>query len=270
MDLSKSILSGQYNNVMVGVDNLNEIRGTGQYSTSYPLSSNWNPGVFQPDMSTYVQQLGLFDQKEREKIEIRDQVNISDLMPVSHRKNDQFVYTQTLNNTLRGDPYQEFGLKATNTTPTTLNMLYFNKVNVKYISKRIIDEVYNITGIRIKPQSENSILVIMNNKFQYGLAGGLPVSPVHLALPRGEKNIPLEERLTRLNQAVIQECVKEVLSGMNMYAEYYKQASSLPMPLEHPTLMTMKGRNVLSENIGFTKGNSDSISSFNLRNNVVN
>lgn len=268
MDLSKSILSAQYNNVATSIGSLSEIRGSGNYTTSYPLTSNYPLTSFKPETSTYVRNVG--DVVKTPGVEIKDQVNLSSLMPVASRKNDQFVYSPSLNNTLKGDPYQSFGLAANHTTPTTLNMLFFHKTNVKYIQKRILNEVYNITGIRIKPQSENSILIIMNNKYEYALAGWLPASPAHMALPRGDKNCSLEQRLTKINQAVIQECVKQILSGMNMYAEYYKHASSLPMPLERPTYVSMKGRNVLSENIGLTSGNSDSIASFNMRDNVVN
>jgi len=55
MDLSKSILSAQYNNVATSPMNLADIRGTGKFKTSYPLSSNWPQANFQPNTSTYVQ-----------------------------------------------------------------------------------------------------------------------------------------------------------------------------------------------------------------------
>lgn len=269
MDLSKSILSAQYNNTSTSIGQLGQLRGSGQYNNSYPLTSNYPMAHYTPETSTYVQATGQ-NSVMTPPVQINDQVNLSNQMPVGQRKNDQFNYPATLNNTLRGDPYQSFGLAANHTDPTALNMLFFNGTNVKYIQKRILDEVQNITGIRVKPQSENSILIIMNNAYGYSLYGWLPTATPHLALPRGPKNCSLEMRLTKLNQAVIQECVKQVLSGMSMYADYYKHASSMPMPLELPVLVTQKGRNVLSENIGLTSGHSDSIASYNMRNTIVN
>ena len=239
MDTSPSILSAQYNNTAISPGELGKIRGAGLYSTDYPLSSNWPQANFQPSTSTYV--------KNTNKVipVTTENWNLSSQMPVGKRVNDKFIYPKSLEHTLRGDPYTQFGLQANHSTPTALNTLFFNKINVKYLQNRILDEVEKITKIRIKPQSENSILVIMNNKYQYSLYGSLPSSPPHLALPRGDKPCSLYKRLFKLNQAVIQECVKEILSGMNMYIDYYKHASSLPVPLSLPTYVNSKGANVL-------------------------
>jgi hypothetical protein len=57
---------------------------------------------------------------------------------------------------------------------------------------------------------------------------------------------------------------------MNMYLQYYKDASSLPTPLSRPTNVSSKGGRVLQENIGLYSGNSRAIASFNLRNSVIN
>ena len=84
----------------------------------------------------------------------------------------------------------------------------------------------------------------------------------------------MKERLNRLNQAVLQDLIKQILSGIGAYVQYYKDASSMPMPLEHRKLMTMKGGNVIPDgNIGLYDNARDtgkSIASYNLRNNVIN
>lgn len=265
MDLSKSILSTQYNNLATVPQEVALKRGSGQYSTSYPLTSNWPLANFSPQTSTYVT-----GPQSKIYSTLGTSWDLSNVAPVASWQNDRFEYPQNLNNTLMGDPYTSFGLQANHETPTALNSLFFNRTNVQYIQKRILDEVENITGIRVKPQSENSILIIMNNKYQYSLYGSLPSSTVHLALPRGPKECSLKKRLERINQAVIQECVKQVLSGMNAYATYYKDASSLPIPLSLPTCMSSKGGKVLSPNIGLTSGNSAAIASYNMRNLIVN
>lgn len=268
MDLSKSILSAQYNNVATSPMNLADIRGTGKFKTSYPLSSNWPQANFQPNTSTYVQNARKEDVKRIESQ--NSNWDLSNVAPVATRRNDRFEYPQTLNHTLVGDPYHAYGLHANHEVPTALNTLFFNRTNVQYLQNRILNEVKNITGIQVKPQSENQLLIIMNNKYQYAQSGALPSSTVHLALPRGEKECSLRKRLYRINQAVIQECVKQILSGMNMYVTYYKDASSLPLPLSLPTYVSAKGGRMLQENIGLTSGNSAGLSSFNLRNTVVN
>ena len=54
MNKSASILSAQYNNVSTTPGQLGAIRGSGQFNTDYPLSSNWPKGNFNPDTSTFV------------------------------------------------------------------------------------------------------------------------------------------------------------------------------------------------------------------------
>ena len=117
-------------------------------------------------------------------------------------------------------------------------------------------------------------MVYMTNAYVLGSSGWLPTtSVVHLgaemAQQQGPKNCSLKDRLTRLNQTVLQQCVKDVLSGIGMYIQYHNDASSLPVPLERPTYLSSKGSNILQENIGLYSGNSQGIASFNMRNNVI-
>ena len=88
---------------------------------------------------------------------------------------------------------------------------------------------------------------------------------------RGEKPCSLESRLVRLNTSVLEETVKQILSGINMYKQYYKDASSLPMSLDRPVYTSMAGSKVLSESIGFNSGHERTISanSFNERYNIL-
>lgn len=271
-----SILSAQYNNVATTPGELASIRGSGNFNTNYPLSSNWPQANFKPETSTYAK--GLFGDNHIFPT-YGSQWELSSMAPVGKRVNDQWIYTQDQSSfppvskeTFQGDPYLQFGLQANHTVPTALNTIFFNEKNVKYLQKRIIDDVHQLTGVKIKPQSEDALLVIMNNKYQYSLYGSLPTtSVVHLAVPRGDnKPCSLKDRLTRLNQAVLQDCIKQIISGMNMYADYYKHASSLQLPLDLPVYTSMKGGKVLQQNIGLYSGNSRSIASFNLRNTVIN
>lgn len=271
-----SILSAQYNNIATTPGQLAAIRGSGQYTTQ-GMSSNWEPGNLNPHMSTYVKKLNN-DPIPAESLGY----DISNIAPVAERKNDEFFYTPDQSSfppgskeSLEGDPYLQFGLNAIKETPTSMSMLFFSRPNVKYIQKRIIEDIYNITGVKIKPQSENSIMIVMVNKYQYARAGSLPAqSAVHLALPRGEKSCSLKDRLSRLNQAALQDLIQQILSGMSMYATYYKDASSIPIPLDLPKLTTMKGSRVIpSGPIGMYDNEinkAKSITSFNMRDNIIN
>lgn len=276
--VESSILSAQYNNILTSPGQLSEIRGTGKFSTTQGLSSNWTPADFNNKNSTYVKEVS----KNGVIPHNSEGYDLSQLMPVGKRKNDNFEYTSDQSsmppeskNSLKGDPYLQFGLTSIKEVPTALNTLFFSEPNVKYIQKRIIEDIYQLTGIKIKPQSENSIMIVMVNKYEYGQAGWLPSqSVVHAALPRGERSCSLSDRLERLNQSTLQDLIQQILSGMNMYAQYYKDASSMPLPLSHPTMVTMKGSRVIPfSNVGMNDNASETarnISSFNMRNNIVN
>lgn len=264
MDLSKSILSAQYNNLATTPRNLGWIRGSGQFSTGNGMSSNWQQGQ-QPTYTNEFPHEPFPNQK----------YELSDKAPVGQRVNNKWKFTESQAHApLKGDPYLDFALNDLHETPTALNMIFFNTTNVDYLQKRIVEDVYNITGMKIKPQDTNSLMVYMTNAYVLGHSGWLPTtSVVHLgamqAQQRGPKNCSLKQRLARLNQTVLQQAIKDVLSGIGMYMTYYKDASSLPVPLERPTYMSAKGANVLQENIGLYSGNSQGIASFNQRYNVL-
>jgi len=264
MDPRKSILGANYNNVITTPRTLGAIRGEGKYFTGNGMSSNWQQGQ-QP---TFTQEFP----KDNFKNQIYD---LSNKAPVGQRINNKWSFTEDQANApLKGDPYQQTGLNFLHETPTALNMLFFDSKNVKYLSRRIIEDVYRITGVKIKPQDENSLMVYMTNAYVLGHEGWMPAtsSVVHLGVAeqRGPKECSIKNRLTRLNQTVLQQAVKDVLGGMSMYMTYYKDASSMPIPLDLPTYASSKGANVLQQNIGLYSGNSEGISSFNQRYNIIN
>jgi len=138
----------------------------------------------------------------------------------------------------------------------TLGNFFFSKDNIEYLHTRIIEEVKRIKGVDISRQSSEKIILIMQNIYEYAMSGSLP----HPSHPnsrgnRGEVNIPLRDRLARLNQSVIQQCVKEILSSIDQYLLYYKDASTLPTPLERPINKSSKGSRSLEYNIAFKNNN---------------
>lgn len=264
-----SILSAQYNNIYTTPGNVAKIRGAGEFSTAFPLSSNWPMANYNPDTSTYVKKVN-----GNVLPTYGSRWDLSEVAPVGKRINPKwtngFSKTASTENFL-GTPYQDFILKVSNETPTPLALAFFSPENVKYLSKRIVDDVRQLTHVNIKPQNEDSILVKMVHYYGLARGGSMPsTSVVHLALPRGEKACSLRDQLTRLNQAVLQSCIQDVLSGINMYLTYYRDASSLPVPLSHPVNPSSKGGRVLELNVGEYSGNSRGVQSFNLRNSVVN
>lgn len=179
-------------------------------------------------------------------------------------------YTQPF---MRQEASQEFASRATHLEPNNLMYFFFSKDNIDYLQDRIVSEVLRIQGTKISRQSEDELLIIMQNFYSRALNGWLPQPQnPEVPQPRGEVCCSLTEQLKRLNKAVLEECVKQVLGGVMMYKTYYKDASSLPMPLTHPVLTTMKGSKGLSERVGMYDNPieaSRAISSYNQRHNIL-
>jgi hypothetical protein len=169
--------------------------------------------------------------------------------------------------------YVEWALKSAipgGITPTPLLIYFFSTENVDYIQNRIKNEVKKHTGTEINNQSIDELLIIMRSNLLYAYSGWLPNNSNKIT-DRGPKECSLEERLSRLNKSVIEESVKQVLSGINAYKQYTKDISSMPMPLSMPVYTSMSGSRELSENIGFNSGHERTIASqsYNQRFNII-
>jgi len=174
--------------------------------------------------------------------------------------------------------YTEYALKALmqgGMMPTPFAIYFFSTENINYLQDRTKQEVKKHTGQIVNNQSVDELITIMINKMLYAYSGWLPNEPSeggpNAITNRGEKPCALETRLSRLNKSVLEETVKQVLSGINMYKQFIKDQSSLPMSLSLPIYTSMAGSNSLSENIGFNSAHERNIAitSFNERYNIL-
>lgn len=171
------------------------------------------------------------------------------------------------------DMYQEWGRGSIQQSPSNLNTFFFSKDNIDYLQNRIVSDIKRIKKVDISKQSVDELLIIMRNYYQKALSGWLPHAGgnPNEVYSRGETPCSIEEQLSRLNRSVLEETIKQTLSGIDMYMQYYKDASSLPLPLSLPTYTTQKGSRVLSENVGFNNGHeyTKSVDSYNQRYNIL-
>ncbi len=174
--------------------------------------------------------------------------------------------------------YVEWALKALaqgGMMPTPLVIYFFSTENVNYLQERTKQEIKKHTNKVISPQSIDELLIIMRNNLLYAYSGWLPNETSqggpNAITDRGEKPCSLENRLFRLNKSVLEETVKQVLSGINMYKQFVKDQSSLPMPMSLPVYTSMSGSRELSESIGFNSGHDRTLaaSSFSQRYNII-
>ena len=173
------------------------------------------------------------------------------------------------------DQYTYWAQKSLQLDPNPLMIYFFNKKNIEYLLERMVTEIKRIRNISINKQSIDELLIIMRNNYIYALSGWMKTEGVgdNTVLPRGgNKPCSLITKISNLNKSVLQECIKQILSGIDGYKQYYKDASSLPLPLEHPRQTTMKGSKVLSERVGLQDNSleyTNSVNSYNQRYNIL-
>ena len=277
-------LNAQYNNVMIDANRAAYLRGSGAFNPP----PNWEQTTDRGPAYSEAANFYIDHPNDRPKLPSLPNAPLPDYAAQLDQWNDEkfVVGTTGIHPQKPGswntpnvdgvdDRYDQFAQRASHLDPNTLMSFFFSPQNVNYIQERIVDEIRKIRNVEISRQSEDELLIIMNNYYQKALSGWLPHAGgnPNEVYPRGEnKACSMTERLTRLNQAVLQETIKQVLSGVDMYMQYYKDASSLPLPLTRPTYTSMKGSRVLSERIGLNDNSHEAtkaINSFNERYNIM-
>lgn len=130
------------------------------------------------------------------------------------------------NNTL-----EENALRS-NTGQNKLTNLYFSQMNVHGLQEAIRYQVYVRSGNKhvIGKQSEDELKVVMRSVYlEYG------------------RNVPYDiiTQVKELNGRVIEYCVDNILSEINMYMYYLEDISTMPQPLARPETTTSAGSKTL-------------------------
>ena len=127
--------------------------------------------------------------------------------------------------------FQKQGIKNIH-TENPISALYFSKHNIDVLQNGIRYSVFKKTDdtIIIDKQSENELLIIMRSIYlQY-----CKHTPYNII-----------EQVKELNSKVLDFAVPKILVEVNQYVNYKKDASSLPIPLEHSKNMSSKGTKIL-------------------------
>lgn len=127
-----------------------------------------------------------------------------------------------------------FAAEATNgqIARTPLTDLFFSPQNVDALQSGLRYRIYQETGGKqvIGRQSDTELKVIMRSIF-YQYAKHQPCDIVG--------------QVRELNGKVLAWTVPEVLSNLKQHIAYRRDASTLPLPMEHAQLMTSKGAKIL-------------------------
>jgi hypothetical protein len=168
------------------------------------------------------------------------------------------------------EPYDNYYIQLAASTlhvkPDMLLGVFFSDSNIIHIRNVMVQKIREITkdsgvtpeGVNIKPPNMDDLFYYMINIYQnYKVYNG-SICFVNL-----QNKETIKSEITKLNSDVLQEYVSKLVSQINMYIYYYKDASQLPEQLSMPTYTSMKGSRTLEYNNGFASGNSIGASSYN-------
>jgi len=156
-----------------------------------------------------------------------------------------------------------------------LMTVFFSDENINHLRNTVVKKVKEITadsgvagnkeGVTIQTPNMDDFFYYMVNVFQnYKIHNG---SICFLNLMN---KTDLKSDIAKLNTNVLQEYVSKMVSQINMYIYYYKDASQLPDQLSLPTSTSMKGSRTLEYNsAGFQPSNSIGIASYNQVGNIL-
>jgi len=159
--------------------------------------------------------------------------------------------------------------------PDLLMMVFFSDENINYLRNTVVQKVKQITadsgvagdnqGVTIQTPNMDDFFYYMVNIFQnYKIQNG---SICFVAL---KQSSDLKSDIAKLNTNVLQEYVSKMVSQINMYIYYYKDASQLPEQLSLPVYTSSRSDNkVLEYNTGFQSGNSLGMARYNQVGNVL-
>jgi len=115
-----------------------------------------------------------------------------------------------------------------NVMATPLNQTYFSPANVKIVQNKIRKGVFDRSKgeFVIDNQSVDELMIVMRAMYlQYS------------------KNMPsqIPEQIAELNQMVAEWCVPKILAECSMHHTYLHDIQNLPVPMQSPVYMSMKG-----------------------------
>ena len=113
----------------------------------------------------------------------------------------------------------------------SLLLVFFSEMNYSHLHCNITRRVKEETGQGIATPDKQATLISMMNTYKNIKVGA---------------STDIRKELTKLNNTFFKYQVKTLVQGFEAYKDYYKHASSLPVPLEHASQADrIKGTKVL-------------------------
>jgi len=190
-----------------------------------------------------------------------------------YTNNDNQIVHATGNKDIQ-NYYVSLAAESLHVKPDRLMQLFFSDDNINHLRNQVVQKVKQITadsgvagdkeGVTIKTPNMDDFFYYMVNIFKNYKINNGSICFVALKNP-GD----LKSDIAKLNTNILQEYISKMVSQINMYIYYYRDASQLPEQLSLPTYTAMKGSKSLEYNTGFKSGNSMGIASYNQVGNII-
>ena len=158
--------------------------------------------------------------------------------------------------------------------PDILLSVFFSDSNLKHIRDTVVQKVKEITadsgiagnseGVVIQTPNMDDLFYYMVNIYQNYKMNNGSICFINL-----QNKTDIKAEIIKLNSDILQDYISKMISQINMYIYYYKDASQMPEQLSLPTYNSMKGARSLEYNTGFTSGNSTGVASYNQVGNIL-
>jgi hypothetical protein len=229
----------EYGDKIINATDLAKIRGKGQF----------NPPGFNPmDEAKNWKNINLFSGKKQESSGIEE----GRIQDYACKKMDNV---------------QLFNQTAFKSGGNPLLQLYFSSMNIKYIQDRVKAEILKLRNQPINVDIDRLILEnLMQETLTLAYQGKIP------QIIANNNVCTMKNILSDLNRQVINRYIKHAISSIDMYKYYIEDISKLPSPMSIPQNTSIKGSNVLEQQIGFesvTETNRE-IRAYNNKNSYFN
>ena len=159
--------------------------------------------------------------------------------------------------------------------PDAILSVFFSDSNIDHLRGVVVQKVKEITGQSGVAGSPDGVTIMtpsMDDFFHYmiNIYKNYTIYNGSICFVNLQQKSDIKTEISKLNSNILQDYISKMVSQINMYIYYYKDASQIPEQLSVPVLTSMKGSKSLEYNAaGFMPSNSMGIASYNEVGNIM-
>jgi hypothetical protein len=124
---------------------------------------------------------------------------------------------------------------------TLLTFLFFSSQNVDNIQKLVRMVVFKETQLVLDNQSTNELLIVMRSIFLEYSAHPPLIDPEMSSETKQQLYVMYTQEVSRLNEIVINAIVPKIISQLQQYLDYLRDASTQPYQTDTPQNVSIAG-----------------------------